>query len=358
MPSVKVKASGLPPPDPKALLRWYDRHRRILPWRALPHELSDPYRVWLSEMMLQQTTVAVVPRYYQEFLRRWPDLNALAHARLEDVLEVWAGLGYYRRARLLHACARQIQTQFGGKFPTDEATLRLLPGIGPYTAAAIAAIAFGKSANVVDGNVERVMARLYTVAQPLSVSKQKVRALAAELVPGRRGGDYAQALMDLGATICTPRQPSCRDCPWQKSCRAFTLDVVQRYPVMVKKTPKPTRRTIVFWLTNKRGQIWVRRRPEGGLLPGMLEFPSTPWHEQALSLQGLTFSDLKKQPAWAVLPDEIRHNFTHFSLYIKVVMAQVAVVSGSGGWMHEEKLPDIALPSVMRKVAAYVQKMR
>lgn len=354
MPEAKVKSGSLPPPDPKALLRWYDRHRRVLPWRALPHESVDPYRVWLSEMMLQQTTVVVVQRYYQEFLHRWPSLSALAQAKVEDVLEVWAGLGYYRRARLLHSCAQQVTTQFEGKFPADEAILRQLSGIGPYTAAAIAAIAFGKSANVVDGNVERVMARLYAVAQPLPASKRRIRALAALLVPTRRGGDYAQALMDLGATICTPRQPRCADCPWQKSCLAFARNATLRYPVKVKKIPKPVRRTVVFWLTNKQGQVWVRRRPEGGLLPGMLEFPSTPWVEQAVREQDLTFAGLKKQPDWVLLPEEIRHNFTHFNLYIKVVAAQVAEISGPGDWKHTSQLPGLALPSVMRKIVVHV----
>ncbi len=358
MPSAKVKACSPPPPDPKVLLRWYDRHRRILPWRALPHETANPYRVWISEIMLQQTTVTVVIRYYQEFLRRWPNLEALAQAKLEDVLEVWAGLGYYRRARMLYDCARQVKTQLGGEFPADEAGLRELPGIGPYTAAAIVAIAFGKSSNVVDGNVERVMARLYAVKQPMPYAKTRLRELAAHLVPASRGGDYAQALMDLGAMICTPRQPHCAVCPWQKSCMAFAHGTSQRYPIMVKKGTKPVRYTVVFWLTNRRGQVWIRRRPEGGLLPGMLEFPSTPWLEDEISTPRIAFPGLIRQPKWNVCPEIIRHNFTHFSLYIKIAKAQLNSVSGAGSWTHKEKLPEIALPGVMRKVAAYVQETR
>lgn len=356
MPPAKVKTVPLPSPDPKRLLRWYDQHRRVLPWRALPGEAADPYRVWLSEIMLQQTTVTVVQGYYTKFLRLWPDLPALAAADVEQVFTAWAGLGYYRRARLLHNCAVQVMEQHGGRFPADEVDLRQLPGIGAYTAAAIAAIAFGHSANVVDGNVERIMARLYTVVQPLPQSKQQVRALAAALVPPRRGGDYAQALMDLGATVCTPRQPRCPECPWQQACQALAQGTTMHYPIKAKKVVKPARRAIVFWLTNAKGQVWVRRRPETGLLPGMMEFPSTPWVAEEVNVAAASFNGLKKQPRWQLLPGEIRHNFTHFTLYIKIVTARAVKIHDSGMWVDKDQLPGLALPSIMRKIAAYVHE--
>lgn len=325
-----------------------------MPWRALPGEVADPYGVWLSEIMLQQTTVVVVRGYYTKFLRLWPNLAALAAAEVEQVFTAWAGLGYYRRARLLHNCAAQVMAQHGGRFPADEAALKQLPGIGDYTAAAIAAIAFGQSANVVDGNVERIMARLYSVAQPLPQSKQRVRALAAALVPPRRGGDYAQALMDLGATICTPRQPRCAECPWRQSCQAFVQGATAQYPAKAKKITKPVRHATVFWLVNAKGQVWVRRRPETGLLPGMMEFPSTSWGAEQVNAAVANFDGLKKQPQWRLLPGEIRHNFTHFTLYIKIVMARAAKIYDSGMWVDKDQLPGLALPSIMRKIAAYV----
>ncbi|NDG05417.1 MAG: A/G-specific adenine glycosylase, partial [Alphaproteobacteria bacterium] len=212
--------TALPLPDPAALLRWYDRHRRVLPWRALPGQVADPYAVWISEIMLQQTTVAAVIPYFQKFMRLWPTLQDLADAPLDAVLRQWAGLGYYRRARLLHQCAQVLRTEYDGKIPAQEQELIKLPGFGPYTAAAVAAIAFDEPATVVDGNVERVMARIFAVSQPLPQAKTELRQHAAALQPKCRHGDYAQALMDLGATVCAPRQPQCPICPWQSNCLA------------------------------------------------------------------------------------------------------------------------------------------
>src|SRR6201997_217762 len=212
------------PPRAAELLAWYDRHRRALPWRARPGERSDPYRVWLSQTMLQQTTVKAVAPYYARFLARWPDLNALAAASLDEVLAAWAGLGYYARARNVHACARALVERHGGRFPVSESALRDLPGIGAYTAAAIAAIAFDQATTPVDGNIERVIARLYALATPLPVGKVEIARYARALTPAKRAGDFAQALMDLGATICTPKKPACASCPWNAACVAHARD--------------------------------------------------------------------------------------------------------------------------------------
>src|ERR1051326_9046518 len=223
---------GIPPPrpDPGRLLVWYARHRRALPWRSAPGEVADPYHVWLSEIMLQQTTVATVAPYFGRFVARWPSIFALAAASLDEVLHLWQGLGYYARARNLHACARVVVERHGGRFPSDPAELRRLPGIGAYTAAAIAAISFDRRTAAVDGNVERVVARLFSVAAPLPDAKPRLRALAESLVPHRRAGDFAQALMDLGAVLCTPRRPRCVLCPWREDCTAVAAGIADRLP--------------------------------------------------------------------------------------------------------------------------------
>src|SRR5579885_2301985 len=259
------------------LLAWYDRHRRVLPGRALPGERPDPYRVWLSEVMLQQTTVPAVMGYFARFLERRPDVEALAEAPLDEVLHAWQGLGYYARARNLHACARAVVARHGGAFPRDEAALRALPGIGDYTAAAIAAIAFDRRAAPVDGNVERVTARLFAIETPLPEAKPELRRLAASLVPERRAGDYAQAAMDLGATLCTPRKPRCVLCPWREECRARALGVAENLPRRRAAAARPVRRGVAFWAVREDGAVLLRRRPEAGLLGGMMEVPSTPW---------------------------------------------------------------------------------
>jgi A/G-specific adenine glycosylase len=263
------------------LLRWYDKNRRILPWRVPGGGTPDPYRIWLSEVMLQQTTVGAVAPYFQKFVKLWPAIEDLAGSTLDDVLREWAGLGYYRRARSLHACARRIVADYGGVFPEDEKELLGLPGFGPYTAAAVRAIAFNQRANVVDGNVERVVARMAAIKTPLPKAKAKVRAAASALLPksgpGARYGDYAQALMDLGATICTPQNPKCELCPWVRFCRAYAEGIVESLPHRTKPKPRRTRRAIAFILTNERGEILLRQRPKEGLLGGMMEVPSCLW---------------------------------------------------------------------------------
>jgi A/G-specific adenine glycosylase len=266
-------------PKPDLILKWYDRHRRQLPWRSPPGAPADPYHVWLSEIMLQQTTVVTVKSYFENFLEIWPKISDLAAAPLDDVLHAWQGLGYYARARNLHKCAGVIVTEFGSLFPEDEQALLTLPGIGPYTAAAIAAIAFGKKTTPVDCNIERVIARLFAVSEALPKSKPKLTELAVKLTPDDRAGDYAQALMDIGATICTPKKPTCSLCPLSGECRAEARGIAEELPARAPKKNKPTRLGTAFWLVNPKGEILLRRRPEKGLkcLPPSGRRPRKPW---------------------------------------------------------------------------------
>ena len=340
---------------PPLLLAWYDRHRRVLPWRAAPGESADPYHVWLSEIMLQQTTVAAVKSYYQKFLARWPTVRDLATAPVDDVMAVWAGLGYYARARNLHRCATVIAHQHGGKFPDREAQLRALPGVGTYTAAAIAAIAFGKQATVVDGNVERVMARLFAVAQPLPAAKTKLRALAHSLTQPIRPGDYAQAVMDLGATICTPRAPKCLICPWRAACRAFARGKAESYPRKTKDRAKPTRHAIAYFVTREDGAIWLRRRTPDGMLGGMHEVPTGTWRDGRLPVRP-HIADAPKGLRFRILPGAVRHGFTHFDFEIQVRIARAdprAAASLGGEWWTLDRLGEAALPSAMRKIVRH-----
>ena len=339
------------------LLAWYDRHRRDLPWRVGRGERPDPYRVWLSEIMLQQTTVATVGPRFQAFCRRWPDVGALAAAPLDDVLHEWQGLGYYARARNLHACARAVVARHGGAFPRDEKALRELPGIGAYTAAALAALAFDLPAAPVDGNIERVVARLFAVTAPLPGAKAEIEALARSLTPARRPGDYAQAAMDLGATICTPARPACGLCPWRRRCRAHALGLAEDLPRRPRRKAKPQRYGVVFWAVREDGSVLLRRRPERGLLGGMMEFPSTPWvgepwREAAIAAHGPVAA------RWRPLPGAVRHGFTHFDLDL-VVWIGAAPKSLPSGFVAEPppRFPGLALPSVMKKVAAHVGRM-
>jgi A/G-specific adenine glycosylase len=275
-----VRHRSKPNPDATMaarLLAWYDRHRRVLPWRARPGETADPYRVWLSEIMLQQTTVAAVGPYFLTFLARWPDVRALAAAPLDDVLTAWAGLGYYARARNLHKCAQAVASAHGGQFPDTEAGLLELPGIGAYTAAAIASIAFDRRAVVMDGNVERVVARLHRVATALPAAKPALRALTDQLTPDERPGDFAQAMMDLGATICTPRKPRCVLCPWREDCDAFKAGDAEDYPRKTPKAERPVLYAVAYWMTLPDGRVLLRRRPEEGPSLGMRTTPAT-WH--------------------------------------------------------------------------------
>lgn len=328
-----------------------------MPWRALPGAQADPYRVWLSEIMLQQTTVATVKGYFETFLGRWPTVDALADAGLDDVLHAWQGLGYYARARNLHACARVVVADNNGLFPETESALLELPGIGPYTAAAVAAIAFGHKTTPVDGNVERVMARLFSVENPLPGAKPVLKEHASGLTPDRRPGDYVQAVMDLGATICTPRSPTCSLCPWQHRCVAYRQGRAAELPRRQKKPPKPTRFGTVFWLENSSGEVLLQRRPPKGLLGGLMEFPSNDWCETprtpATWLQGAPAA-----VTWRVLPGVVRHVFTHFALELIVATAREGEASIKRNsqwiWVAPESLGEHALPTLMKKVAHHV----
>ena len=337
-----------------ALLVWYDSHRRDLPWRARPGEAADPYRVWLSEIMLQQTTVKTAAPYFADFVGRWPTVADLAAAEREDVLRAWAGLGYYARARNLHDCARAVAA--GGGFPTTEEGLRALPGIGAYTAAAIAAIAFDRPALPVDGNVESVVARLFAVGELLPKAKRRLAELAKSIAPKRRAGDVAQAMMDLGATICTPAKPRCILCPLAGPCRARAKGVAEDLPARAPKPERPTRHGIVFFATRADGSVLLRRRPERGLLGGMTELPTTDWRGEPYAVEDVM--RLAPAPAaWRRLPGLVRHTFTHFHLQLTVATARLAEPARvEGRWIAVERLGDEALPSVMRKAVEHALK--
>ncbi len=347
------------------LLDWYDREARALPWRAPPGMYQDPYKVWLSEVMLQQTTVKTVAPRYIDFLRRWPDVGALAGAELGDVLAAWAGLGYYARARNLHACARVVSEEHGGIFPDTEEGLLALPGIGTYTAAAMAAIAFGKPATPVDGNIERVIARLFALETPLPAAKPEIKALAVRLTPAARAGDFAQSLMDLGATICTPRRPACGLCPVRRACAGYEQGIAERLPQKLAKGERPTRRGAAFVVLREDGAVLLRERPLKGLLGGMLEAPSTPWREEPPARKAVA-AHAPVQADWDAVPGMVEHTFTHFHLELAVYRAAVdlaaPIVSTAEParcrWVARRALPDAALPTLMRKVLAHALETR
>jgi len=343
-------------PEPDALLAWYDRHRRVLPWRARAGETADPYRVWLSEIMLQQTTVKAVAPYFLRFVARWPEVDALAAAPLDDVLRLWAGLGYYARARNLHACAQAVVARHGGRFPAGEADLTGLPGIGRYTAAAIAAIAFDASAVPVDGNVERVVARLYAVDKALPAAKPDIHRLAQGLAPQSRGGDFAQAMMDLGATICTPKKPACALCPWTESCVARTRGDPERFPVKARKREGRRRRGAAFVVLRTDGFVLVRSRPPKGLLGGMTEVPTTAWTHDFDDERALAEAPRLSRARWRRIPGVVTHVFTHFPLDLVVYATRVPATTrapGGARWVAIAELAHEALPNLMRKVVVH-----
>ena len=332
------------------LLEWYDVHARTLPWRVAPADRArgvqpDPYRVWLSEVMLQQTTVATVKDYFHRFTARWPTVGDLAAAEDGDVMGEWAGLGYYARARNLLKCAREVSEAHGGVFPGDRARLIELPGIGPYTAAAIAAIAFDRPEAVMDGNVERVMARLHDVHTPLPAAKPELAVLTEAHTPDIRPGDYAQAVMDLGATICTPKSPACGICPLRTPCRARQNGTAPELPRKLPKKPKPTRYGIVYVADRSDGALLLERRPDKGLLGGMLGWPGSDWGDSPQERAPIVAD-------WADLPGEVRHTFTHFHLILRVRHATVTAdrVPDVGEFVAKPHFRPGDLPTVMRKV--------
>ncbi len=294
--------------------------------------------------------VAAVGPYFQKFVKRWPTVHHLARASLDDVLRMWAGLGYYRRARSLHQCARIICAEYDGQFPPDEKTLIKLPGFGAYTAAAVAAIAFDQRANVVDGNVERVVARIFALRAPLPKAKKALRDAAAKLLPADRFGDYAQALMDLGATICTPRNPKCALCPWNDRCRANKLGIAARLPRKTKPANKPVRCAIAFALFNRKGELFLRQRPPEGLLGGMMEIPSSAWEERKPPKLADVIKYAPVPTNWRLLPEPVTHVFSHFKLNIQIAVG-TTTHAAKGWWVNPDKLDNEALPSVMLKIA-------
>jgi A/G-specific adenine glycosylase len=350
---VSVSAFAIAPAA--ALLGWYDRHRRTLPWRAAPGETPDPYLVWLSEVMLQQTTVAATIPYFERFVMRFPTVTALAAAPLEEVLAAWAGLGYYARARNLHACAGIVAA--AGGFPRDPAALRALPGIGPYTATAIAAIAFGVPGVPLDGNVERVVARLFAIAQPLPAAKPLLRAaadaLGADPDAVTRPSDFAQALFDLGATICTPAAPACVLCPWRAACEGHRRGIAAELPRKAPRPARPVRHGTHFLLADEAGRVLLRRRPPEGLLGGMAELPGTPWRAGAWTeAEALAHAPV---PADWRPAGEVRHVFTHFALHLLVYAANVPRIEPGDGFLCAAgALGDAGLSSLMRKCVRLV----
>ncbi len=338
-------------PQPRAadLLAWYDRHRRVLPWRALPGEQADPYRVWASEIMLQQTTITAVKPYYERFMTRFPTVEALAQAPSESVMQAWAGLGYYSRARNLHACAKVVADQHGGRFPDTEEGLRELPGIGAYTAGAVAAIAFDRPAAAVDGNVERVMTRLFAIEEEMPGAKPLVRERVLALMPDRPG-DFAQALMDLGATICTPRSPACGLCPWREPCRARIAGTQETYPRKAAKKTGKTRFGAAFVAMREDGAVLVRTRPAKGLLGGMVEVPGGEWRADYRLEEALDDAPLVAQ--WRRLIAPVRHVFTHFPLELTIFVAELPLDAQAPEGMRFTpfaRLREEAFPSVFLK---------
>lgn len=337
--------------DTLALLEWYDRNARIMPWRVSPADrragqVPDPYRIWMSEVMLQQTTVAAVKDYFTRFTRRWPTVIDLAAAKDADVMGAWAGLGYYARARNLLKCARVVADEYGGVFPDTYAELLKLPGIGPYTAAAVSSIAYDLPETVLDGNVERVMSRLYDIHTPLPLSKPELMVLAESLTPQLRAGDYAQAVMDLGATICTPKNPACGLCPWKSECLGRLAGTHIELPRKVPKKAKPIRKGIAYIAKRVDGAYLLETRPDKGLLGGMLGWPGSEW------IEGEPSEAAPMNAQWKTLEGEARHTFTHFHLRLVVKTALVPMdrAAKTGEFVVLEDFRPSDLPTVMRKV--------
>jgi A/G-specific adenine glycosylase len=359
-PRKKQKAKTAEHVDAQQLLAWYDVHRRTLPWRARAGRRADPYHVWLSEIMLQQTTVQAVGAYYVKFLKAWPTVGALAAAEQDAVLTAWAGLGYYARARNLHAAAKVVAGELGGKFPQSYEGLRALPGVGDYTAGAIAAIAFDLPHAAMDANAERVIARVFAITEALPKSKPAMRAALQALVPRQRAGDFAQALMDLGSSLCTPKRPACLNCPWMDGCEARRRGIQETLPVKAPKMVRPLRRGAAFVARDADGAVLLVKRPEKGLLGNMMQPPLGPWGEDFPSTaEAMTQAPFKA--CWKKRAGMVEHGFTHFQLEIEVYVAEVDAAKlvgrvrprhGEGErWVRD--LSTAALPTVMKKIVEH-----
>ena len=341
-PAEAAQAGGLR----AGLLAWYDRARRDLPWRVAPGLRPDPWHVLVSELMLQQTTVATVRARFAPFLERFPTLASLAGAPLDDVLHAWQGLGYYRRARSLHACAQAVVAQHGGRLPLSEPDLLELPGIGAYTAAAVAAIAGGAPSVPVDANVERVLSRLHAIEAPLPGIRPQLRALAGRFAGSRRTGDFAQALMELGALVCTPRRPACRACPWRPACRAARRGDPETFPRKAARAARLPRFATAFLLERADGAVLFRQRPMDGLLGGMIELPATAWADRFATDEAAAAPGVA---AWQPVPGQVRHVFTHIDLSVRVLRGSCGV-GQAGLWMPPARFGELALPTLTRKL--------
>lgn len=334
------------------LLAWYDRHARELPWRSRPGEVPDPYRVWLSEVMLQQTTVAAVTPRFTAWVARWPDVASLAAASDEDIMAAWAGLGYYARARNLVKAARAVVAEHGGRFPQTEAGLRALPGLGAYTAAAVAAIAFGERAVVVDANVERVVARLFAITTPLPAARPAIREATDRITPDARAGDFAQAMMDLGSSVCTVKKPQCLLCPIAVDCRARAEGIAETLPAKAPKKARPYRHGTVFWIEH-RGRVWLVRRPDKGMLGGMRALPTGPWVDERPGL-----ADAPGQGPWTMLNETVVHGFTHFELELALARTDGEPDDSSGGeWWPIADLGTAGLPTLFARAADLLKRV-
>ena len=342
-----------PPQIARRVLAWWDRCRRTLPWRAKSGESADPYRVWLSEILLQQTTVQAVIPYFERFASLWPRVEDLAAAPLEDVMRAFAGLGYYSRARNMHACAQQVVRR-GGVFPESQADLRALPGVGAYTAAAVSAIAFNRPASPVDGNIARIMTRLYAIDAPIAKAGPAIAAAAAALTPAGRPGDFAQALMDIGAAVCTPRSPDCPACPMQFACAAAAAGEPQAYPRKAPRKTRPQRRGAAFLARASDGAILLRTRPPEGLLGSTVELPGTPWSVDFAADEAVRGAPF---PApWRLTPGVVEQAFTHFLLQLNVFVARLPgnpPTPDGCFWVAGDALENVAFSSVMRKAVAH-----
>lgn len=333
------------------LLTWYDTNKRSLPWRATEKQVPNPYHVWLSEIMLQQTTVPAVIKYFNAFTNRWPTVKDLAKAPEEDILAAWAGLGYYARARNLIKTAHMVAKEFDGHFPKEQSALKALPGIGDYTSAAISAIAFDRYALVIDSNVERVISRIATIETPLPKAKKDIQSILETVTPRQRCGDFAQAFMDLGSAICSPKAPKCSQCPLQTHCKAYAQNTMERYPIKLAKKDRPTRRAIAFWCVAE-GHVMLERRPEKGLLGNMLGVPGHTWLEQSME-------EALKQPApfdgnWQQVDGIIKHTFTHFHLEVILLKTTLSNRPASNHlWVPLEDVLTIGLPTVFKKMAQH-----